>query len=165
MQHWGILAVASLAAASPAAALAAAPAPSAPAGKIADAAWLAGRWVGQGLGGEVEESWSPAVGGQMVGHFQLVTAGQVRIYELEMIDEQPTGLRMRVKHFNRDFTGWEDKEGWHSFEPAGSAPGALKFRGLSLTREGADTMTIGITLTQKDGAVREETLRLRRAPL
>ena len=157
-----------LAAAALAASPAAPPAPLAPAatvGRIADAAWLAGRWVGTGLGGEIEENWSPAAGGQMVGHFQLVSGGEVKFYELEVIDEQPTGLRMRVKHFNRDFTAWEDKAGWHSFEPVSAAPGLLKFRGLTLTRVGADAMTIGIRLRGKDGTVREETLRLRRAPL
>ena len=32
---------------------------------IADAAWLEGRWVGEGLGGQAEEVWSPAAGGQV----------------------------------------------------------------------------------------------------
>ncbi|RYY34034.1 MAG: hypothetical protein EOP59_16885, partial [Sphingomonadales bacterium] len=49
---------------------------------IADAAWLAGRWVGEGLGGQVEESWSPAMGGQMAGHFTLVQDGKPVFYEL-----------------------------------------------------------------------------------
>ncbi|WP_310467530.1 DUF6265 family protein [Sphingomonas sp.] len=163
MRQWTKLALMSLATACPASAVAANTAP-APAAKIADAAWLAGRWVGQGLGGEIEENWSPAADGQMVGHFQLTSGGKVKFYELEVIDEQPAGLRMRVKHFNRDFTGWEEKGGWHSFEPVSATPGVLKFRGLTLTREGADAMTIGIML-KEDGKVREETLRLRRAPL
>ena len=30
------------------------------AANIADASWLAGRWVGEGLGGRVEETWAPA---------------------------------------------------------------------------------------------------------
>ena len=32
--------------------------------QLDQAAWLAGRWVGTGMGGEVEEVWSPASGGQ-----------------------------------------------------------------------------------------------------
>lgn len=95
MGRWSLLAAASLAAAFPAAA---------PAATIADAAWIAGRWVGAGLGGQIEETWAPAAGGQMVGHFQLVKDGKPALYELMMLDAAPTGLRLRVKHFNADFT-------------------------------------------------------------
>ena len=63
---------------------------------IDSASWLAGRWVGEGLGGQVEESWAPAAGGQMVGYFQLVKGGRPSFYELLLLDSVPGGLRLRV---------------------------------------------------------------------
>lgn len=132
---------------------------------VEQAEWLAGRWVGEGLGGTIEEVWSPPQGGQMVGHFALYRDGAPVFYELLLIDEQLGGVRMRVKHFNPDFTGWEDRGGWHSFEPVASGPQSLAFRGLTLRREGEELL---ITLTLRDratGAVTDEVLRLRRAPL
>lgn len=140
------------------------PQPSRPAA-IEQAQWLAGRWVGEGLGGTIEEVWSPAQGGQMVGHFALYRDGAPIFYELLLIDEQPGGLRMRVKHFNPDFTGWEERGGWHSFEPVSAGPHSLAFRGLALRREGEELL---ISLTLRDratGATNEEQLRLRRSPL
>ena len=131
---------------------------------IEDAAWLAGRWVGEGLGGTVEETWAPAAGGQMVGHFQLVKAGKPVFYEIMLLDAPPGGLRLRVKHFSPDFTAWEDKAVWHSFEPLAVEPDKLRFKGLTLGRQG-DGLTIAITFRSKDGTVREEVLKLRRAPL
>lgn len=131
---------------------------------IADASWLPGRWVGEGLGGTIEETWAPAAGGQMVGHFQLVKDGKPVFYELMLLDASPKGLRMRVKHFNADFTAWEDKDGWHSFEPVAAEPNVLKFNGLTLERKG-DEMTILVTLKQKDGRIEHMPLKLRRAPL
>ena len=134
-------------------------------GLIGQAEWLAGRWVGEGLGGIVEEVWSPPRGGQMVGHFALFRDGAPVFYELLLIDEQPDGLRMRVKHFNPDFTGWEERGGWHSFEPVAAAPGSLVFRGLALRLHDGQLL---ITLTMRDrgtGAVSDRLLRLRRAPL
>lgn len=139
------------------------PAPGAPP-TVADAAWLAGRWVGEGLGGELEETWSPPAGGQMVGHFRLVREGKPEFYEFLMIDVAPTGLRLRVRHFNPDFTAWEDRESFHTFEPAGIEPGSIKFRGLSISRKG-DEITILVTLKREDGSSKEHLIRLRRAPL
>ena len=131
---------------------------------IGDAAWLTGRWVGEGLGGQVEESWSAAHDGQMLGYFSLVRNGAPVFHELMMLDEQPDGLRLRVKHFNPDFTGWEDKAGWHSFEPDSVAPASLRFRGLWMRREG-DELLITVTLKAR-GAVTatDHLLRLRKAP-
>lgn len=131
---------------------------------IADANWLAGRWVGEGLGGQIEETWAPAAGGQMVGHFQLVKAGEPQFYEIMLLDAQPGGLRLRVKHFNPDFTAWEDKGEWHSFEPVAVEPNLLKFKGLTFDRKG-DHLTITVTFRKKDGTTYQEPLRLRRAPL
>lgn len=131
---------------------------------IADASWLSGRWVGEGLGGTVEETWAPAAGGQMVGHFQLVKDGKPAFYELMMLDVQPRGLRLRVKHFNADFTAWEDKGGWHSFEPVSAEPNLLNFNGLTLARDG-ETLNIVVTMKQKDGRIEQVPLKLRRAPL
>lgn len=134
------------------------------AANIADADWLAGRWVGEGLGGQIEETWAPAAGGQMIGHFQLVKDGKPAFYEIMLLDVQPKGLRLRVKHFNADFTAWEDKTEWHSFEPVAVEPGRLKFDGLQLERKG-DDLTIVVTLKQKDGSIADHPLKLRRAPL
>mgnify|MGYP003579899024 CR=1 FL=1 len=134
------------------------------AASIADASWLAGRWVGEGLGGQVEETWAPAAGGQMVGHFQLVKDGKPVFYEILLLDAQPGGLRMRVKHFNPDFTAWEDKGEWHSFEPEAVEPDRISFKGLRLERSG-DELTILVTLKQKDGRIEHMPLKLRRAPL
>src|SRR5688572_27278838 len=76
---------------------------------IEDAAWLAGRWVGEGFGGQMEETWAPPVGGQMVGHFRYWRDGQPQIYEIMLMDVVEGGVRLRVKHFNPDFTGWEER--------------------------------------------------------
>jgi hypothetical protein len=132
---------------------------------IDDAAWLAGRWVGEGLGGIVEENWSPPLGGQMVGHFALVKDGKPVFYELMLLDQHEGGLRMRVKHFNPDFTGWEEKDGWHSFEPRSVGPRRLEFEGLILRLEGEELVAIVTLRDRATGAVRDEILRHRRAPL
>lgn len=144
-----------------AAALAASPA--AYAQTIDDAAWLSGRWVGEGLGGELEEVWSPPVGGQMVGHFRLVREGAPVFYEIMLIDVVEGGVRMRVKHFNPDFVGWEEKDRWVTFEPVSVSENELVFSSLSIQRDGPDDMVMRLRIRYADGP-REEVLRFRRAP-
>lgn len=131
---------------------------------INDAAWLAGRWVGEGLGGTIEETWAPPVGGQMVGHFRLVNDGAPVFYEILLMDQDERGVRMRVKHFNPDFVAWEDRDGWHEFAPVSATADLLMFSGLSIRRVSADEIEMRLRLRHEDG-VREERLVLRRAPL
>jgi hypothetical protein len=131
---------------------------------IESVSWLAGRWVGEGLGGQLEETWSTPASGQMVGHFRLVRDGVVLFYEICLLDVVDGGVRMRVKHFNPDFVGWEERDGWHAFEPHSVSAEELRFDGLTLRRVGDDQLEISIMIRCETG-VREEVLRLRRAPL
>jgi hypothetical protein len=131
---------------------------------IDDAAWLAGRWVGEGFGGQMEESWAPPIGGQMVGHFRYWRDGQPQFYEFLMMDVVDGGVRMRVKHFNPDMVGWEEKGEWVTFEPVSVGPDALIFNGLAIRREGADRIVMTLRLRHGE-TVTEEILRFQRAPL
>ena len=131
---------------------------------IEDAAWLAGRWVGEGLGGQLEETWAPPAGGQMVGHFRLLRNGAPAFYEIMLMEAVEAGVQMRVKHFNPDFVGWEENDGWHTFAPVSTSPEALEFGGLSIRRTSADTVEITLQIRYPDG-VREERITMRRAPL
>ena len=131
---------------------------------IEDAAWLAGRWVGTGFGGQMEESWTPPIGGQMVGHFRYWREGAPQFYEFLMMDVVEGGVRMRVKHFNPDMVGWEEKDGWVTFEPVSAGPDALVFNGLTIRRLAPDRIEMTIRLRRGE-VVEEEVLRFARAPL
>ena len=131
---------------------------------IDSASWLAGRWIGEGLGGQLEETWSTPASGQMVGHFRLIREGRVVFYEIMLMDVVEGGVRMRVKHLNPDFVGWEERDGWHAFDPQSSNAEGLSFDGLTLRRTSADQLEIRLMIRYETG-VREEVLTMRRAPL
>lgn len=141
-----------------------APAAGERAATIEEAAWLAGRWVGTGFGGQMEETWTPPVGGQMIGHFRYWREGEPQFYEIMMMDIAEGGVRMRVKHFNPDFVGWEEKDGWVEFEPVSVGPEALVFNGLVIRREGENCVVMTIRLRRGE-VIEEEVLRFERAPL
>jgi hypothetical protein len=131
---------------------------------IDDAAWLAGRWVGEGFGGQMEESWAPPVGGQMIGHFRHWRDGQPQFYEFMVMDVVEGGVRMRLKHFNPDYTAWEDRETWTTFEPVSVSSDAIIFDGLAIRRESEDRIVMTIRI-RDGGTVNEHILRFQRAPL
>lgn len=136
-----------------------------PAARIGDVAWMAGRWIGEGLGGTLEETWAPPVAGMMVGHFQLVKAGRPAFYELMQMYETPGGVDLRVRHVNPDFTAWEDKTTSVNFAFESLNETELRFRGLVFRREGADAMSAVLRLRYGPDDVRDEALSYRRAPL
>jgi len=72
--------------------------------------WLEGHWKGEAFGGIVEEIWTPALGGSMMGAFKLVVNDKVEFYEMETIMEIDETLVLRLKHFGNDLKGWEEKD-------------------------------------------------------
>ena len=125
-------------------------------------AWLAGSWTGEGLGGQVEEIWSPAQAGAMMGMFRLLRDGQTAFYELMTLVEENGSLVLRVKHFNPDLTGWEDKGESVDFALVAVDGDRILFDGLTIHRRADDAMTMHVVISSKDGTVREEVFRYAR---
>jgi hypothetical protein len=136
--------------------------PSPPA-TLRDAAWLAGAWAGTGLGGTTDESWSPPVGGAMMGMFRLVQKDKVVFYEFLTLVEHDGSLQLKLKHFNADLTGWEEKADMVRFRLLKVDGDAVYFEGLTFRRVGADRLQIFLALRNKGETVfREERFELTR---
>ena len=133
-----------------------------PAASISEAAWLAGRWVGEGLGATVEESWLPPSGGRMVGVFRLVRGDSVQFYELVTLVEEAGSLVLRLKHFAPDLAGWEERNESVDFPLVRRTTDTLWFDGLSIWRQGEDRMKIWVAMQPDEGEVREELFEYRR---
>ena len=126
-----------------------------PAATLADAAWLAGTWQGEGLGGWVEDVWGEPRAGAMPGFFRLVKDGAVVFYEILAIVEKGGSLELRIKHFHADLTGWEEKDKVLSFPLTEKSDRTLRFGGIAYERTDAGMRCV-VSLRGKDGAVRDE---------
>jgi len=74
--------------------------------------WLEGHWKGEAFGGIAEEVWSPALGGSMMCMYKMISSNnKIVFYELITIVEERNTLVKRLRHFNSNLTGWEDKTG------------------------------------------------------
>jgi len=132
-----------------------------PSATISQMAWLAGSWAGEGLGGHVEETWNTPSGGTMIGSFKLVQGDEPSIYEIELMVELGGSLEWRVKHFNPDFSAWEEKADFVSFPLVKIEEEAAYFDGLTVMKDGEDGLKVFLIIGH-EGEIREETLSFRR---
>jgi len=119
----------------------ASPPPASPPAKIDSMAWIAGYWVGQGLGGTMEDIWMPPRDGVILGAFRLVQPQGKGFYELFAIEEHEGSLRFVVKHFHRNWVGWEEKDVALKMPLASISENAASFGGVGFRREGSDQLT------------------------
>ena len=109
-----------------------------PVATLDDASWLAGSWAGTAFGQQFEEVWSPPSAGSMVGTFKLYDGDEVTFYEILLMTVEDGTLSLKVKHFNPDFTAWEDKADFVDFRLAKLEDDALHFSGISFYRKDDD---------------------------
>lgn len=125
---------------------------------IEDYSWLVGSWTGDGFGGTSHESWAEPVNGTMMGMYRHINAeGELNFYEFLLLDE--TGLKL--KHFNPDLTGWEEKEDMLHFEMVSYTKDKIELKGLTFERKSDTEMTISLKMRRSDG-VHTEVFNMKR---
>lgn len=133
-----------------------------PPATLADMSWMTGSWTGNALGGVTEEVWTAPSGGTMLGMFRLTKNSKPVFYELVTLTEEGGSLIMRLKHFNPNMTGWEEKDKVVEFRFLGKKDGLIHFEGMAFKPEGKDAFTVYLAIEYKDGSIKEETFRYTR---
>jgi hypothetical protein len=133
-----------------------------PAAVLNNLSWLVGHWQGEAFGGICEEVWTPATAGSMVGTFKLIKDDKVIFYEIETISADSAGFSLKLKHFNADLTGWEEKEEVIRFPLISASEDEIKFKGLSYRKVSDDSIRITLDIKDKDGNIRENVIDCKR---
>jgi len=112
-------------------------------------AWIEGAWEGDGFGGSSEEVWSgPSNDGMMMGSYRHFKAdGSINFYEFLLLDS--TGLKL--KHFDKDLIGWEEKEKSLFFEMIEYTEDKIILKGLIFERVSDTEMKIYLKMNTKQG--------------
>ena len=129
---------------------------------LEDFRWIVGHWAGTGLGGVSEEMWMPAAGGAMLGSFRQLKDGRVVFYELLTFLEREGTVVLRLKHFNADLTGWEEKAQVLEFPLVELTPTKAVFNAMTFSHEQKDAFRVALRMKDKAGRVREEVFDFRR---
>jgi hypothetical protein len=72
--------------------------------------FMSGHWLGSDGSSEIEEQWSEPSNGTMIGMYREMSAGKTTFYEFLAIAQEETGVVMRMKHFDANLVGWEEKD-------------------------------------------------------
>ena len=132
-----------------------------PTASLADAGWLVGSWAGTAFGQRFEQVWSSPSAGSMVGTFKLMDGDTVSFYEILLLTVDDGTLSLKVKHFNPDFSAWEEKADFVHFRLVKFGADELHFSGLSFYRRDDDNID-GYIVMRSGDEVREEKLVYKR---
>lgn len=127
--------------------------------------WLEGLWQGEGIdGAPATESWLPLTGNTMVGTFiQQTPEGDILFSEHMYLAEEGDSLVLKLKHFNADLTGWEDKAGMVTFRLLSLDFCAAYFSGLTIRCDGNDKLVVAVRMKSDAAEPKELLFRFNRA--
>ena len=123
---------------------------------------ISGHWRGEAFGGITEEIWSPPFGESMMFVFKLTLGDSVLFYESGAIMEEDESLILKLKHFNRDFTGWEEKNETVDFRLVKVETNKLYFEGFTFEKINIDEINIYVDIEDKEGNISETKFNYRR---
>lgn len=126
--------------------------------------WLAGYWQGHGMGGIVEEVWTPASAGSMMCVFKFFRDNEVQFYEIITISEVNESLALRLKHFDRNLHGWEEKAEVVEFPFVEITENRVVFEGLTFEKVSDREMKVYVDIQNGD-TIREMVFRYTRQPV
>lgn len=122
---------------------------------LTDVSWIQGHWRGEAFGGIAEEIWSPPLGDSMMCAFKLVSDNKVQFYELCVIREVNGTLLLQLKHFHRDFKGWEKKDETVDFKLVSLEPGKVFFDKFTFEKISKNEMNLYVVIKNDKGAEEE----------
>lgn len=127
--------------------------------------WLEGLWQGEGIdGAPATESWLPPTGDTMVGTFvQQTPEGGILFTEHMYLVEEGDSVALKLKHFNADLTGWEDKAGMVTFRLLSLDVCAAYFSGLTIRCDGNDKLVVAVRMKSDSAEPKELLFRFNRA--
>ena len=118
-----------------------------------DLSWLVGHWQANAFGGICEEVWSPPSSGSMTGTFKLAVNGEISFYEIIILTIEDGGPTMRLKHFNSDLTGWEEKSDMITFPFVKLTDKKLQLEGITYSSSSFDSLQIDMNIRNAEGKI------------
>lgn len=120
-----------------------------PAATIEDVAWIAGQYECEAFGGTAHEVWSEPRADNMLGMFQLIDGPSVSFYEIMSIRALDGSLMLRLKHFDKNLHGWEEKDETIDFPLVKLEKNKAYFDGLTFERVGRKRLNVYVAIKNK----------------
>ena len=117
--------------------------------------WIQGQWRGEAFRGIAEEIWSAPEGESMMFVFRLIVDGKIAFYEIGGIRLVDNTLLLQLKHFNSDFTGWEEKDQTIDFKLVKIEANKVYFDQLTFESISENEMNVYVVVGHDDGSQEE----------
>ncbi len=121
-----------------------------PKATLQDIEWITGHWKGASFGGITEEIWSPPLGPSMMGSFKLMVENEIQFYEILTITEENGTLMLRILHFDKTLTGWEERGGALEFPLLKITSNKVYFDGLTFEKINKKNIMVYVIVEQKE---------------
>jgi len=131
---------------------------------------IAGCWRAELPGDQVlDECWERGAGDSIFGSFRWMKSGKVWMFEMLSLIDESDGVIMRIKHFNDDMVGWEEKNESVELKLVRDDGGKFEFERIRsdqntrvvYEKTGVDSLIVRLTKT-KDGKLDSNEFRFRR---
>lgn len=117
--------------------------------------FLQGNWISEKWGGTIEEYWSAPNGNTIIGMFRFIKDGELQFTEHFLVIEEGDKLTLKLRHFNPDFTGWEDQNTFVEFPSVKIDEKLAKFEGISYELIEASKLKILLEM-EENGKIEHE---------
>lgn len=117
---------------------------------IDDLAWIAGQWKAENSGGIAEAQWSTPADGAIMGAFRMIMNGKVAFYQFLVLGKQDGEFMVRIKHFNPDLKGWEERDKSTDFKLVDAGENIWYFKGFTFEKHSQDSFTIYVKFKAKE---------------
>jgi len=107
----------------------------------------------------------PPADGRMFGIFKQSADSELIFTEYIEISAVDGKFVLRLKHFNPDFSGWEEKDDHVSFSLVSVSGNKAVFDGLSYELITPDQLRVELKLRQSDGSLNTEVSSFTRSAL
>jgi hypothetical protein len=138
---------------------------------LEDVRFMSGHWIGSDGSNEIEEQWSEPSNGTMIGMYREMNGGKTTFYEFLVIAQEETGLVMRMKHFDANLVGREEKERSVVLDIASASKGEAVFVSRDPTkptklayRRTSNTELTATLIRERDGKTLRDEFHYRLAP-
>lgn len=131
------------------------------AGDLDELSFMTGHWVAANGDDHYEEVWFAPRSGTLPGSFRWVFPNGRQVLEFLVIEETDEGVFFRFKHFNPDYTAWEEEP--NSYRLASVEEDAATFerisentdvpRTLSYSREGNILTFVGTGDNEREASL------------
>jgi uncharacterized protein DUF6265 len=124
---------------------------------VQDLSFMAGKWLGQEGGFDLEEHWSTPAGNNLIGMMRMARDGKASMYELCVIEQTATGPVLRIRHFRAAMVPREEKPEEITFTLVDFAKDKATFEAqdkhlkISYHRLSANELTISLDRAGPDG--------------